>query len=85
MDNISIADGFEFPKLNKAIDELYDQFMTVYQVTRILNDQAKVNDDVDRERGIEIMGQFLKCEMDRLLNNVNELVDFQFLPMKQAA
>lgn len=85
MASISIADGHEFPKLQEAIDQLWDQFRKVHQITRILNDQNKVNDAIQREEGMEIMSAMLKSEMDVLSDNVNELINFHSTPWKQAA
>lgn len=82
---VSIADGHEFPQLQKAIDELWATFNRAHEMAAILNEQFDHRDDAARETRINLMADMLKKEMSSLSDNVFALIDLKHPATRLAA
>lgn len=76
---VSIADGFEFPQLQKTIEDLWATFNRADEMSAILNEQFDHQDDVARETRIILMAEMLKKEMSSLGDHVFALVELRQL------
>ena len=83
---VTIADGQEFPRLQRAIEDVSLIFGNTRDLTAIMNDQFDIANESDRARRAQLMAYMVRNEMDRLAIKVNALDDFVFpVAMAQAA
>lgn len=81
----SIADGFEFPELQKTIEDVRSLFGDIYDLTTIMNDQFNLDPTHDdRERRAELLAKIIGDQMEKLASKMCALTEFEF-PRRMAA
>ncbi|PAL22658.1 hypothetical protein [Sphingopyxis sp. GW247-27LB] len=75
----SIADGAEFPQLQKTIEEVTDLFSDMYHLNSIMADQLflPIGQD-DREQRVELVVKKLGEDIERLASKMCDLSEFMF-------
>lgn len=76
---VSIADGVEFPQLQKTIEEVHAIFSDIYWLNAVMSDQFNLNVlHPDREDRAEIVARKLGEEIEKLSGKMCDLSDFEF-------
>ena len=75
---VSIAEGQEFPQLQKVIEEVNNLFGDAFDLTEIMNDQFNHLCEVERLRRVQLLASKLGADMNILSEKMLDLTEFLF-------
>lgn len=76
---VSIAEGAEFPQLQRTIEEVRNLFDDIYWLNTIMNDQFHLRLEEDgREQRAELVAKKLGEDIEKLSSKMCNLSEFMF-------